>query len=149
MWLHNRDKSAGLRRKALGFLALGAVSAGGFLASGMSAAQAEQSPGYTTLVPASSWLDIAVSGGSTMIGAPIIQWWADGGAEQQWSIPDSYATGDIINENSGMCITTDGVAGDGLFQEPCSQQPGVGWYNNQQWHANYQYLGPTVYTNPA
>jgi hypothetical protein len=106
---------------------------------------------YSTLVAASSWLDVAVSGGSTAAGAPIIQWWADGGAEQQWRLPLAYRTGEIINENSGMCITTDGVAGDQLFQEPCAGStfgsgPTSGY---QQWQADYTEYGPTTFVNPA
>jgi hypothetical protein len=95
------------------------------------------------LVPASDWLNIAVSGGSTSPGAPIIQWWADGGTEQEWLLPSTYTTGQIINENSGMCITTDGVAGDQLTQEPCDGTP------NQQWFAAYQQAGPTMFENLA
>ncbi len=68
---------------------------------------------------------VAVSGGSTSQGAPIIQWGQDNGAEQRWyfdSVYDSSGTyvGMLIrNQNSGMCLNTDGVAGDQLFQWPC------------------------------
>jgi len=106
---------------------------------------------YSTLVAGSSWLDVAVSGGSTSAGAPIIQWWADGGAEQQWRLPLAYQTGEIINENSGMCITTDGVPGDQLYQEPCAGSAfGSGPTSaNQQWQADYTEYGPTTFVNPA
>jgi hypothetical protein len=134
-------------RKTLGMLAIAAMSAGGVLGLGATAANAEQLTGYTTVVSASSWLNVAVSEGSTAIGAPIIQWYADSGAEQEWSVPAFESSGQIINENSGMCVTTDGVAGDQLFQEPCSPA-GEGWYNNQQWYNNSNYLGPSVFENP-
>jgi hypothetical protein len=82
-----------------------------------------------------------VSGGSTSAGAPIIQWWADSGAEQEWLLPRKYRNGEIYNQNSGMCITTDGVAGDQLYQDYCSNS------ENQRWYAEYQLDGPTVYVN--
>ena len=125
--------------------ALVAASAGGtgLLLATAANAHAQETTQYSTLVPASDWLNIAVSGGSTSPGAPIIQWWADGRGEQKWLLPSTNTTGQIINENSGMCITTDGVAGDQLAQEPCN---GTG---NQQWFAAYQQAGPTMFENAA
>jgi hypothetical protein len=63
-----------------------------------------------------------VSGASTSPGAPVIDWWADGGSNQQWTFsPDGGTnTYEIVNVNSGMCLTTDGVAGDQVFQMPCN-----------------------------
>src|SRR6516162_5628253 len=57
-----------------------------------------------------------VSGGSTQPGAPVIDWWANGGANQQWTFSPigGNNTYEIINVNSGMCLATDGVAGDQL-----------------------------------
>jgi hypothetical protein len=121
------------------FAALGSI----FLTSGAGSASATDLPYWSTLVPSSDWLNVAVSGGSTSPGAPIIQWWADGGNEQQWHIPTDGTIGPIVNENSDMCVTTDGNAGDTLFQEPCSDA----W--NQQWLASIVVDGPQVYTNPG
>ncbi|MCL2394395.1 MAG: RICIN domain-containing protein [Acidimicrobiaceae bacterium] len=134
-------------RKTWGMLSIAALSAGGVLGLGANAASAEQISGYTIMVSASSWLNVAVSEGSTAIGAPIIQWYADSGAEQEWNVPAEESTGQIVNQNSGMCVTTDGVAGDQLFQEPCSP-PGFGWYNNQQWYNDFQSFGPSIFENP-
>ncbi|HWC80372.1 MAG TPA: RICIN domain-containing protein [Pseudonocardiaceae bacterium] len=69
-------------------------------------------------------LNVAVSQGSTANGAPIIQWPADGGSEQVWYFGtetyDGVYQGTVIdNGNSGKCIQTDGVAGDGLTQGTC------------------------------
>jgi len=73
-----------------------------------------------------------VSGGSTEPGAPVIDWWANGGANQAWIFQSSlyYApnTYEIVNQNSGQCLTTDGVAGDQLYQWPCTP-----WSHNQVW----------------
>jgi Ricin-type beta-trefoil lectin domain-like len=58
------------------------------------------------MVASSDWLNLAVADASTEPGAPIIQWWATGGAEQRWNVPANKTDGPIINEHSGMCITT-------------------------------------------
>jgi len=62
-----------------------------------------------------------VSGGSTQPGAPVIDYWANGGANQAWTF---YPVGgnniyEILNNNSGMCLTSDGIAGDQVNQMPC------------------------------
>ncbi len=94
------------------------------------------------------WLDVGIRGGSTTAGTDAIQWWADGGAEQQWAT-DGYANWpsgvfDFVNENSGMCLTTDGVAGDPLTQQPCSSNDVF-----QQWESTEEYFqGGWFLTNP-
>jgi hypothetical protein len=53
----------------------------------------------------------------------VIQWYPTGGANQAWQIGGSdngnpeLPQGYIANVNSGMCLATDGTAGDQLFQE--------------------------------
>lgn len=69
--------------------------------------------------------DVAVSGAANWGGAPIIQWDQDGGSEQAWNIdavidPDGLVDGYLLqNANSGLCIDTDGNAGDTLVQTNC------------------------------
>jgi len=129
------------------------AAAGVIMASGLglsvlteSAANA-QSGSDETMISDASWLNIAVRGGSTSAGTDIIQWWADGGGEQQWNAfgYSGVNGGYYQNINSGLCITTDGVAGDPLTQEPCSE-------NNvyQRWVSSYVWwaFGYTLY-NPA
>ncbi len=98
---------------------------------------------YVTLTSASSGLNLDVKGVSTAPGAPVIQWYPNGQANQYWSVPAVGAIGVIRNENSGMCLTTDGNEGDQLYQKPClarlanyqnfevftDQYGGVGLYN--------------------
>jgi len=122
-----------------------AATAGGsgLLLATAGTAHAAQVSSFSTLVPSSDWLNVAVAGGSTSPGAPIIQWWATGGAEQEWQLPANNTTGEIINQNSGMCITTDGVAGDQLFQEPC--QGSV----TQLWYAQHSFDAPNVFQSPT
>jgi hypothetical protein len=75
---------------------------------------------YLSTISSGGALMLDVSGGSTAIGAPVIQWWLNGGANQRWNVSqvaDGYSQ--IINVKSGQCLTTDQRAGDGLYQFPC------------------------------
>ena len=68
---------------------------------------------------------------STQAGAPVIDWdedyAAEYGAEQEWRFLPLGVESDgepeyfIVNQNSGQCLTTDGVAGDQLYQWPCGE----------------------------
>ncbi len=84
-------------------------------------------------------MNIAVSGGATWAGAPVIQWYNDGGTEQKWYFDQVYdANGgymgvELRNENSGMCLYDDSVAGDWLFQEPCNPDDSAEFF----WHYGY------------
>jgi len=61
----------------------------------------------------------------------IIQWYANGGLNQQWTFISLGGTlYKIINNNSGECITTDGRAGDDVYQLPCDGSAGQQWYTN-------------------
>jgi len=56
------------------------------------------------------------------------------GANQKWSLPTNGnggidgVTGYVQNQYSGMCIETDGVAGNAVYQAPCNGSA------RQQWH---------------
>ena len=61
-----------------------------------------------------------VSGASQSWGAQVVQWYLNGGANQKWNIQNlSDGNKEIVNANSGQCLTTDGVAGHGVYQFPC------------------------------
>jgi hypothetical protein len=77
----------------------------------------------------SKFLD--VSGASKSWGAQVTQWYLNGGANQKWNI-QNLADGNksFVNANSGQCLTTDGIAGDGVYQFPC-----VG-AKSQEWNTN-------------
>jgi hypothetical protein len=105
------------------------LAAGGAALAGAGAASADVNS-WQQLIAVSSLYNLDVNGASTSAYAPIDVWYNTGGANQQFSYPDQNGqVAQIINENSGMCITTDGVAGDGLFQLPCQNA------GNQQWEA--------------
>jgi hypothetical protein len=81
-------------------------------------------------------LMLDVSGASLSPGAPVIQWWSNGGANQKWDFqPMPDGTDEIIDVNSGQCLTTDGIAGDGVYQDPCVGE------DNQEWWTNLQPVG--------
>ena len=62
-----------------------------------------------------------VNGASQSPGAGVIDWYADGGQNQAWTfIPFGNNVYEIQNVNSGQCLTTDGVAGDGVYQLQCT-----------------------------
>jgi hypothetical protein len=83
------------------------------------------------LAPASNTaVTLNVSSFSTSPGAAIIQWHIVITASEVWNfIPkgDDYW---IINRNSGLCLTTPGVAGKALYQYPCA-----GWAS-QLWNTS-------------
>jgi hypothetical protein len=118
-------KRYGLRARGACVLvaALGssALLAGGVLAS---AAAAEPYGSFTTdVTPANTfYLQLDMGEASTESGAGLIDWWYNGHANQMWTFnritetPDDF---EIKNQNSGQCLTTDGVPGEQVVQEPC------------------------------
>ncbi|HEY7042329.1 MAG TPA: RICIN domain-containing protein [Nocardioidaceae bacterium] len=86
---------------------------------------------YLASDSSASTLFVDVSGASRSWGAQVIQWSLNGGANQKWDI-QNLADGnkEFVNANSGQCLTTDGIAGDGVYQFPC-----VG-AKNQEWTTN-------------
>ena len=80
-----------------------------------------------------------VGGASTSPGAGVIDWWANSGANQKWDwdlidpIDGIYL---IKNENSGQCLTSDGIPGDQVYQQPCLEGG-----QNEEWYTNL----PTLY----
>ncbi|MBV9451138.1 MAG: RICIN domain-containing protein [Streptosporangiaceae bacterium] len=108
-----------------------AVLATPAVAGAVLAGPASASSSFTThLTPNNTFfLLLDVSGGSTYPGAPVIDWTANGGANQDWLFQPSGGSNSyqIVNVNSNMCLTTDGAAGDQVFQDPCTGAA------NQQW----------------
>lgn len=108
-----------------------AVAVVGLAAVGTTAGAAQADAGYAVswtlpyLISASyDAQSVAVADGATTGGARIIQWPADDGTEQEWEFGTETYNGVyqgtlIRNYNSGLCINTDGVAGDTLDQEIC------------------------------
>lgn len=97
---------------------------------------------WTMMFAQNSFLNVAVADGSYAPGARIIQWTYTGTDEQRWNLPDAGQTGQIQNWRSGLCITTDGVAGHWLFQDRCDGR------RYQQWRVSTS-SGASNYQNPA
>lgn len=115
---HRRRRS--VLAAAIAALALAAVPSLASAQSLNSVAIATNSSGITAVLD--------VSGAATWPGAPVIQWWGNFGSNQRWNLaqlPDGNEH--IVNQNSGMCLTTDGVAGDQVYQEPCGE------YVTEEW----------------
>jgi len=105
-------------RLACAFAVLGSSA----LLAGVFASTAAASEFTTQVTPNNTFaLLLDVSGASTAPGAPVIDWWANGGANQNWTFNSvgPASTYEIINQNSGQCLTTDGVPGDQVTQMPC------------------------------
>jgi Ricin-type beta-trefoil lectin domain-like len=89
-------------------------------------------------------LVLDVSGASTSPGAPVINYWDKSGfstdANQYWTVYPFFGYQwyyYIVNQNSGQCLTSDGVAGDQVYQWPCVGSP------YQQWTRNEYDVGPS------
>ena len=136
--------SAGVRRTAA-IVAAGALITVGAVAAA-TPASASTGSDYHPLISNSSWLNVGVRQGSTSSGTDIIQWWADGAADQQWKgFRYSGEASNVVrfqNQGSGLCLTTDGAAGDPVYQQPCDSANG-----RQAWMATFVwfYAGYTLY----
>jgi hypothetical protein len=110
-----------LAATALAGLAVAVVPAAASAQSLQNVSIASYSSPYRTLV-----LDVA--GGSTANGAGVVQWYGYGGGNQRWNVVDQGdGTETIVNQNSGKCLTTDGVPGHQLYQFTCIGSPAQKW----------------------
>lgn len=83
---------------------------------------------YHMLGIVSSMYNLDVVGASTWVGAPIDVWYFNGNDNQQFTYPETdKQVAEIRNLGSQQCITTDGVAGDTLYQMPCGNSAGQLW----------------------
>ncbi|HEV3169658.1 MAG TPA: RICIN domain-containing protein [Actinocrinis sp.] len=143
-----------IRRGAAAF-GVAALAAAGVVGLGATAANAAAvSPGTTAywISPVYDSQEIAVAGGSGSIGTRLIQWYNDGGDEQKWYFDGIYDDAghyqgfELRNKNSGMCMDTDGAAGDALFQTYCNPADTGQIFNNvpnfSQWGivTSYSYI---------
>ena len=89
------------------------------------------SDGTRTLTNANSSLLMDVSGGSTADGSPIIQWGANGGANQKWTM--SRVSGDVYtltSQASGKCLEVpsgSSAQGTQLDQSTCNGGANQRW----------------------
>jgi hypothetical protein len=88
-----------------------------------------------------------VEGGSTESGAKILQWYGNWSGNQRWNLV-TRADGkqQIVNQKSGMCLTTNGVPGAKLFQYFCNGSRAQEWQGNL---ALYPSTAATHLKNPT
>jgi Ricin-type beta-trefoil lectin domain-like len=79
----------------------------------------------------SGYFALDVEGGSTASGAKVIQWYGNWAGNQRWNVVTrSDGKQQIVNQKSGMCLTTSGVAGARLFQYICNGSRAQEWTGN-------------------
>lgn len=138
----------GLCAAATSALAVGVLAA----APGVASADSQQLNSVAITLNADDNIDVLDVGGASIDpGATVIPWSMNGGANQRWNfvpLPDGNET--IVNQNSGMCLTTDGVDGSQLYQQRCIAD-GRGAGPLQEWSGvlfpvirywNLPYAGP-------
>jgi ricin-type beta-trefoil lectin protein len=133
------------RPRALAVAVLTGLAVAAVPAAANAASQSLQNVAISTDI-SSLTLVLDVSGGSTANGAGVIQWYGNFAGNQRWNVVDQGdGTETIVNQNSGKCLTTDGVAGHQLYQFSCVGSP------LQRWQSNLEKFGGYVSTihNPA
>jgi hypothetical protein len=113
--------------------AFAATALAGVVIAALPAAANADSVQTVSIATASSYnaLVLDVVNGSTANGAKVVQWYGHGGGNQRWNLVDQgNGTQTIVNQNSGKCLTTDGVAGHQLYQFTCVGSPLQIWKGN-------------------
>ena len=112
------------------WLAITVLASSALLGGGALAAPALADGTFDThLTPGNTYLlQLDVAGASTAPGAPVIDWFSNGGANQSWTFSQHGTDNgtpvyEIVNQNSGQCLTTDGVAADQVYQLQCTGSP--------------------------
>jgi alpha-L-fucosidase 2 len=114
--------------------ATASIAAGAAIAPAANAAQTLNDIAINTGASAFSQV-LDVQGSSRAIGAQVIQWPSNGGANQRWNVvPDANGYEHIVNVNSGLCLATNGTPGNAISQWACSNSTQEDWtgiiYNN-------------------
>jgi hypothetical protein len=109
-------------RKALG----GLVVAAGIVAALPGTAHASGDLTVRLAPLSNTALFVDVSGASMASTARIIQWPVSGD-NQVWTFRAHGTNYELVNKHSNMCLGTDRVAGDQLFQAPCDGNDGEIW----------------------
>jgi hypothetical protein len=72
-------------------------------------------------------LTAGVAGASTAAGAGVVVSPSAGQSADVWTFRPVGAAFEIVNQGSGQCLTTDGVAGHTVYQAPCKTAEGQLW----------------------
>lgn len=96
---------------------------------GVSSARPATAASGVRIYSGSSWMLLAPERGGITPGTRLVQLGAETGTTgvDRWLVPVKGSSGPIVNTNSGLCVSTDGVAGHALYLDTCI---GVG---RQRW----------------
>jgi hypothetical protein len=127
------------------------AAAAAALAAPSAANAATQLNSVAIATGASSNLSVLdVAGASTALGAKVIQYPATGGSNQRWNtvvLPDGNMQ--IINQHSGMCLSTNGLSGSQLYQWTCTLGARQEW-SGELYQARFGFGGYTTHLqNPS
>jgi ricin-type beta-trefoil lectin protein len=115
------------RYKRRGLLAVIAAAASLALIPASASAQTLYDVALNT-EPSAYSMVLDVANASRAVGAPVIQWYSNGGANQRWDlVPDHNGYEHIVNVNSQLCLATNGAAGNWITQWPCSDSTQEDW----------------------
>jgi Ricin-type beta-trefoil lectin domain-like/RibD C-terminal domain len=109
------------------------------LAPSVASAQPLQSVAITTSI-SGGYQVLDVEGASTQLGAKVIQFVGTGGSNQKWTFA-TRADGQqqLVNNRSGMCLTTNGLAGSQLYQWTCNGGPRQVWKGDLELAFTFRY----------
>ena len=122
-----------LRRKGLSAFAAATAFVAAFVGAAVfgpaAPAQADSTDSCYLVQFASSGYFMKVENASLYAGARIIQLpYAANADEYRWCVSGTFGGPMLlVNKRSGLCLTTDGTAGDALTQQPCDGRWGVVW----------------------
>jgi hypothetical protein len=92
------------------------------------------------IVNPGTYLALDVTGGSTEVGAKVIMWYGNFGSNQRWNlVTRSDGTQQVVNQRSGLCLTTNGIAGSQLYQWTCNGSARQEWSGDLKLWASRDY----------
>lgn len=118
--------------RAMAITAAAALVGSGLALAGPATSASAANPGSCYAFQfSSSQMRMQPLGNSGNTGTPIVQEWANDTPIQTWCVTalPQIGTGVFIlwNEQTQLCLYTDGVAGHTLTQQPCGYNPGEYW----------------------
>jgi hypothetical protein len=106
-------------RRGIGVVALAAAACAALLGAGAGPASAASGQTVRFGPLSNPFLTVEVKGASYDNGAQVDQWSINGGLNQAWTLQPSGGYVEFVNRQTGKCLTSDGIAGDTLYQYSC------------------------------
>jgi len=137
----------GRLRRALCVLALATAATTATIVAGAGAAHADSSAAIRLGPVSNPFLTVEVAGASGAAGANVDQWVLNGGANQVWYMQPYNSHYRFVNKQSGLCLATDGFAGDTVYQWYCNTSTAEQWDTNLVAGNTVGYSIRNVYSN--